>query len=154
MRLLAPASRLGQRAGKTTGGTLKRSLATLAASALTCGAAVLSMGTARAADPACVEDDIVAQDVVIAMVCAGGPGDFSGHAYVDGKDSNPGPLRGYVGLNNDNEDPEEQGVVGCADGDYADDEDNDGEADPNVVVGLPPGGGDIDPDDPCAPSVP
>lgn len=114
----------------------------LAASALALVAALFSMGSAQAA----------CQDITIGQVCADGdPTTQTGEVYADGIDGNPDPLDGYLGLNSD------QGVVGCASGDYDADRatDNDETDDNNVISPIPPEGAPAPPGEgPCTPTGP
>lgn len=137
---------LGRVTTSHSGGTLKRTI--LAACALALAGGVLSMGSVRADVPGCT-------DVTIGQVCASGdPATATGDVYTDGNEGNPGLLAGYIGVNDD------EGVVGCASGDYdanhgtaADETENDSNS---VITPIPP-----DPENPpsgepgpCTPTAP
>ena len=96
------------------------------------------------ADPApCASGDTVNNTNPTGVVCAGGDaGSQSGHVYADGNDSNPGLSQGYIGANSN------EGVVGCANGDYNQDE---GQSDPSTHNNVI-----LDPSDPAGavPSIP
>lgn len=128
---------------------MKRIITTAGALALAGG--LWFIGADAQARPACGEGDTVDQDIVIGSVCAGGSTGGQGHIYADGNADNPEPLDGYIGANND-EGAENSGIVGCASGDYQDDTEPDGDADPNVIWNpgpTPPPS--PNPNSPCTP---
>lgn len=95
-------------------------------------------------------------DVQIGVVCAGGdPAAANGHVYADGNDDNPEPADGYIGVGSDEEETTGGAVVGCASGAYTDDTDDDGDADPNIIVSLAdPAGTEPPGEGPCTPAAP
>lgn len=102
---------------------MKRTI--IAAGVLALAAGLFSMGTAQAE----------CQDVTVGDICAAGdPTTATGEIYADGNADNPDPIDGYLGINDD------EGVVGCANGDYDADRatDNDATDNNSVITPIPP----------------
>jgi hypothetical protein len=106
---------------------------------------------AHADNPTCDEQDDVAVTVPGpgngfsgGVVCAkGDPVKQEGFIYADGNPDNQEPLDGYIGANS------EEGVVGCADGNY-----EDSNTQHNVILNPPNPPAPPNPNSPCSPKPP
>jgi hypothetical protein len=102
---------------------------------------------AHADNPTCEEGDDVAVTVPDTgpgfsggVVCAkGDPTNQTGFIYADGNEDNAEPLDGYIGANSD------EGVVGCANGNYSREGGNNVILDPQNPPTEPPAPGSCTP---------